>query len=127
MPKTQIRKPKKDNNKMFQKDNDENVIGIKTLQKGKLKNLAKKEYSLLCVVLGQPMVFPRIHQKCTYMGRTRARQPGPRCAGLLDALRATVHWLSVADGRRPRSEDREPRREAGRLTGRLRDLPCAEQ
>ena len=32
-----------------------------------------------------------------------------------------------ADGRRRRSEDREPRREAGRLTGRLRDLPFAEQ
>ena len=32
-------------------------------------------------------------------GRTRARQPGPRRAGLPEALRATVHWLSMADGR----------------------------
>ena len=61
------------------------------------------------------------------VGRTRARQPLPKRAGLPDALRATVHWLSVADGRRRRSEDREPRREAGRLRDRLRDLPYAEQ
>ena len=60
-------------------------------------------------------------------GRARARQPGHRRAGLPDALRATAHWLSTADGRRRRSEDREPRREAGRLTDRLRDLPYAEQ
>ena len=67
-------------------------------------------------------LMPRRHKAPA--GRTRARQPGPRRAGLPDALRATVHWLSVADGRRRRSEDREPRREAGRLTDRLRDLPC---
>ena len=33
----------------------------------------------------------------------------------------------MVDGRRCRSEDREPRREAGRLTDRLRDLLYAEQ
>ena len=70
-------------------------------------------------------LMPRRHRM--QVGRTRARQPGPRRAGLPDALKATVHWLSVADGRRHRSEDREPRKEAGRLTDRLRDLPYAEQ
>ena len=50
-----------------------------------------------------------------------------RGAGLPDALRATVHWLSLADSRRRRSEDREPRREAGQLTDRMRDLPFADQ
>ena len=69
-------------------------------------------------------LLPRRH--CPQAGRTRARQSGPRRAGLPDALRATVHWLSLADGRRRRSEDREPRREAGRLTDRLRDFPVAE-
>ena len=69
-------------------------------------------------------LMPRRHKAPA--GRTRARQPGPS-AGLPDALRATVHWLSVADGRRRRSEDREPRREAGRPADRLRDLPYAEQ
>ena len=71
--------------------------------------------------------MPRRHR--TQAGRTRVRQPGPRRAGLPDALRATVHWLSLADGRRRRrrSEDCEPRREAGRLTDRLRDFPYAEQ
>ena len=33
----------------------------------------------------------------------------------------------MADGKRRRSEDREPRREAGRFTDRLRDFPYAEQ
>ena len=66
-------------------------------------------------------LMPRRHRM--QVGRTRARQPGPRRAGLPDALRATVHWLSVADGRRRRSEDRELRTEAGRLTDRLRDFP----
>ena len=70
-------------------------------------------------------LMPRRHR--AQAGRTRAWQPGPRRAGLPDALRATVHWLSVADGRRRRSEDREPRREAGWLTDRLRDFPSAEQ
>ena len=70
-------------------------------------------------------LMPRRHS--TQAGRTRARQPEPRHAGFFDALRATVHWLSVADGRRRRSEDREPRREAGRLMDRLRDFPYAEQ
>ena len=70
-------------------------------------------------------LMPRRHR--TQVGRTRARQPGPRRAGAPDALRATVHWLSVADGRRRRSEDREPRKEAGPLTDRLRDPPYAEQ
>ena len=69
-------------------------------------------------------LMPRRHR--AQVGRTRARQPGPRRACLPGALRATVHWLSVADGRRRRSEDREPRREAGRLTDRLRDFPYAE-
>ena len=68
-----------------------------------------------------------LRRRRTQAGRARSRQPGPRRAGLFDALRATVHWLSQADGRRRRSEDREPRREAGRLTDRLRDLPFAEQ
>ena len=66
-------------------------------------------------------LMPRRHR--AQAGRTRARQPGPRRAGLPDALNTTVHWLSMVDGRRRRSEDREPRREAGRLTDRLRDLP----
>ena len=70
-------------------------------------------------------LMPRRHR--AQAGRTRARQPGPRRAGLPDALKATVHWLSMADGRRRWSEDREPRREAGRLTDRLRDLLYAEQ
>ena len=70
-------------------------------------------------------LMPRRHR--AQVGRTRARQPEPKRAGLPDALRATVHWLSVADGRRRRPEDREPHREAGRLTDRLRDLPYAEQ
>ena len=69
--------------------------------------------------------MPRRHR--TQAGRTRSRQPCPRRAGLPDALRATIHWLSLADGRRRRSEDREPRREAGQLTDRLRGLPFAEQ
>ena len=69
--------------------------------------------------------MPRCHR--TPAGRARARQPGHRRAGLPDALRATVHWLSTADGRRRRSDDREPRREAGRLTDCLRDFPYAEQ
>ena len=59
-------------------------------------------------------LMPRRHR--TQAGRIRAKQPGPRRAGLHDALRATIHWLSVADGRRRRSEDREPRREAGSQT-----------
>ena len=70
-------------------------------------------------------LMPRRHH--TQAGLARSRQSGPRRAGLLDALRATVHWLSLADGRRRRSEDRTPRREAGRLTDRLRDFPFAEQ
>ena len=70
-------------------------------------------------------LMPRRHR--TQAGRARCRQAGHRRAGLPDALRATVHWLSLADGRRRRSEDREPRKEAGRLTDRLRDLPFAEQ
>ena len=70
-------------------------------------------------------LIPRRHR--AQAGRTRARQPGPRRAGFPDAPGATVHWLSMADGRRRRFEDREPRREAGRLTDRLRDLPYAEQ
>ena len=70
-------------------------------------------------------LMPRRHR--TQAGRTRARQPGSRRAGLPDALRAPVHCLSLADGRRRRSEDREPRREAGRLTDRLRELLFAER
>ena len=70
-------------------------------------------------------LMPRRHRALA--GRARTRQPRPRRAGLPDALRATVHWLALADGRLRRSEDREPRREAGRLTDRLRDLPFAEQ
>ena len=70
-------------------------------------------------------LMPRRHGAQT--GRARARQPEPRRAGLPDALRATVHWLSAADSRRLRSEKREPRREAGRLTDRLRELPYSEQ
>ena len=46
-------------------------------------------------------LMPRRHR--TQAGRTRARQPGPRRAGFLDALRATVHWLSLADGWRRRA------------------------
>ena len=67
-------------------------------------------------------LMPRRHK--AQVRRTRAWQPEPKRAGLPDALKATVHWLSMADGRRRRSEEREPRREAGRLTDRLRDLPC---
>ena len=70
-------------------------------------------------------LMPRRHRM--QVGRFRARQLGPRSAGFPDALRATVHWLSVADGRRRRSEDRELHREAGRLTDRLRDFPYVEQ
>ena len=70
-------------------------------------------------------LMPRRHR--TQAGRARAKQPGPRRAGLPDAFRATVHWLFLADGWRRRSEDREPRKEASRLTDRLRDFPFAEQ
>ena len=71
-------------------------------------------------------LMPRRHRAPA--GRTRARQRGHRRAGFPDALRATVHWLSTADGARRRSEEREPRREAGRFTDRLRDFPYyAEQ
>ena len=70
-------------------------------------------------------LMPRRHR--TQAGRTRVRQPGSRRTGFPDALRATVHWLSLADGRRRWSEDLGPRREAGRLTDRLRDFPYAEQ
>ena len=63
----------------------------------------------------------------TQARQARSKQHGPQRADLPDALRATVHWLSLADGRRRRSEDREPRREAGQLTDRLRGLPFAEQ
>ena len=70
-------------------------------------------------------LMPRRHR--AQAGRVRCEQPGPRLAGLPDALRATIHWLSLADGRRRRSENREPRKEAGRLTDRLRDLPFAER
>ena len=59
-------------------------------------------------------------------GRVRSKQTSPRRASFLDALRATVHWLSLAGSRRRRSEDREPRREAGPLTDRLRDFHFAE-
>ena len=69
-------------------------------------------------------LMPRRHR--VRAGRIRSKQPGPRRAGLLDAPQATVHWLSLADDRRHRAESREPRREAGRLTDRLRDLPLAE-
>ena len=70
-------------------------------------------------------LMPRRHR--TQPGRVRGKRPRPRRSGLPDALRATVHWLSLADSRSLRSEAREPRREAGRLTDRLRDLPFAEQ
>ena len=68
-----------------------------------------------------------LRRHLTQASRIRSRQPGPRRAGFLVALRATVHWLSLADGRRRRSEDRGPRREASRLTDCLRDFPFAEQ
>ena len=70
-------------------------------------------------------LMPRRHR--TQAGRARTRQPGHRRAGLPDALKATAHWLPTADGKRRRSDDREPRREAGRLMDRLRVLPYAEQ
>ena len=57
----------------------------------------------------------------------RRRPPGRRRAGLPDALRASLHWLAQADGRLCKSEGRGARREAGRLTADLRDLPFAEQ
>ncbi len=40
-------------------------------------------------------LMPRRHRAVE--GRVRSRPPGPRRAGLPDALRATVHWLSLAD------------------------------
>ena len=70
-------------------------------------------------------LMPRRHR--TQPGRVRSKRPRPRRSGLPDALRATVHWLSLADSRSRRSEAREQRREAGQLTDRLRDLPFAEQ
>ena len=41
-------------------------------------------------------LMPRRHR--TQAGRTCVRQPGPRRAGFLDELRATVYWLSLRSG-----------------------------
>ena len=69
--------------------------------------------------------MPRRHRGGHHL--RRRRPPGRRRAGLPDALRASLHWLAQADGRLCKSEGRGARREAGRLTADLRDLPFAEQ
>ena len=45
MPKTQTRKLKKVNRKVFKKDNDENGTDIRALLKKKMENLAKKDFT----------------------------------------------------------------------------------